>query len=357
MKKIFKIYMICALAVWISSCEEEIVEKAIVSSSVEANSMNDLDADSYELLEDNQELNFDTLSWSSTDFGFAASVNYTLQMDVKGDAFANAQVLATTYDTFAVITQGDLNKALLSLGLTAGESSEVAFNVVSTIESGEVAAVISSATHVAVVPFAPSVLKPLYIIGDDQAWDLGAALQLNVLEIGEYEVYGNFGNGSYWRFFEEADWGAVQYGFSFFSTVDSDLIDGGGGDSNFIFDAASGIYKLTVSLNDKTVTVEPATEPFLYIVGDLNGWSFDPLTWNGGGKYSGTATFTNGGIFRFFTEDGNWSSQQYNFNNISTLSSNLSGTTEGDANFTFVGASGTYDFTIDIYNGEFIITE
>lgn len=357
MKRILKIYMVFALAVLISSCEEEIVEKAIVSSTVAPNEMNLLNSAAYVLMEEEQTANFDSLSWTATDFGFSASVNYALQVDVKGNAFDNAQPLASTFETFAVITQGDLNKALLALGLTAGDPAEVEFNVVSTIESDEVDAVTSAATEASITPFAPSVLKPLYIIGDDQAWDLGAALQLNVLEIGEYEVYGTFGNGSIWRFFEEADWGAVQYGYSFFTTVDSDLADGGGGDSNFYFDAATGIYKVTVSLNDKVVTVEPATEPFLYIVGDLNGWSFDQATWNGGGKYSGTATFTNGQIFRFFTEDGNWSSMQYNYNNITTISSNLSGTTEGDANFTFVGTSGTYDYTIDIYTGELIIIE
>lgn len=348
--------ILVVLLAWVSlACEEELVDKAILTPEVGVNKLNDLPSSAYTLEEEAGAEVFETFTWSATDFGFDAAVSYTLQMDLADNQFSAPVNLATTYDLTATVTVAQLNKALLDKEVEAEQAVDVDFRVVSTVHS-EIESVISSAMTVAITPFKPSVITPLYIIGGDQGWSLANALELHVLELGEYEVVGTFGSGNIWRFFESPAWDAVQYGGTDF-TLDPMLTAMGDGDNNIRFDGTTGIYKMTVSLNTATITMEAAEEPTLYIVGDQNGWSFDQVTWLGGGKYQGSVTISYGQIFRFFTKADDWGSKQYNYTYFmdGTLSDNLDGTTEGDANLTFTGADGTYDFTVDLYNVSFII--
>lgn len=356
MKNISKLIFLLISTLCIVSCQENEVEKAILKSEVVPNSLAPLSADAFILTEETSEENFDSLTWTPTDFGFQSAVNYTLQFDLEGNEFASAVNLANTFELTTGFTKGDLNKNLLEKGVEGGVPAMVEFRVVSLVNE-EVEEVYSTTAKVSVTPFAPSVLSPLYMNGDDQGWNFDTALDFNILGIGEFEVIGNFTNGSYFRFFEEKSWEASQLGYTDFDVVDANLTEGKDDDDNFIFSGTSGVYKMTVSYASKTITMEAASEPTLYLVGDPNGWSFDQVTWLGGGKYEGTVTIATNNIFRFFTGDGDWGSKQYNYTYFmeGTLSENLSGTTEGDANFTFIGADGTYSFTVDLYTKTFII--
>jgi hypothetical protein len=197
----------------------------------------------------------------------------------------------------------------------------------------------------------------LYIVGDDQGWNLDAALQLMHMGNGVFEGIGTFGNGNIWRFFENPDWGAKQWNYNTFldGTIDPKLSGTTEGDANFTFEGETGIYKITVSTVDLTIVMEAATAPTLFIIGDDQGWDLGnayQLTWQGGYKYSGSTDFNNGSIFRFF-EKADWGAKQYNYNTFldGTIDeTNLTGTTEGDANFTFIGTSGTFNIDVDLLN-------
>lgn len=349
--------MIILVSSVMGACSEDLVDSAILSSGVDANSLLPLSASDYTLKEDDAGGTMDTLRWAAPDYGFQASVNYTVQVDLAANNFSNPADLSSTYDLKAPVNVGKLNSALLALGAVGEEPVEVAFRVESIIHSN-VDPVWSETITAMVSPYEVSELAPLYIIGDVQNWDLGAALQLNATDVGEYEVVGRFDNGGTWRFFEMPSWDAGQYGYGYFTAVDEKLEAVGDGDDNFVVTGTSGIYKLTVSLNTKTITMEPVDEPKLYIVGDHNDWTFEEVTWLGGGKYQGETTLSNGQAFRFFTVSGDWGSKQYNYSYFmeGMLSSNLSGTTEGDANFTFVGADGTYAIAVDLYQVSFELT-
>ncbi|AZQ64874.1 hypothetical protein EI427_21860 [Flammeovirga pectinis] len=358
MKNISKLLVLLFSLIGCISCQESETEKAILKSEVTANDLLPLSATSFVLSEEKSEENFDSLTWTPTDYGFQSAVNYTVQFDVEGNAFATPINLANTFELTSGFTVGNINKSLLEKGVAGGTAVNVEFRVVSLINE-EVAEVYSSVEKVEITPYAPSVLSPLYINGDDQGWNFDTSLDFNVLGIGEFELIGTFTNGSYFRFFEEKSWEASQLGYGDFEVVDANLTEAGDGDDNFIFSGTTGVYTMTVSYATKTITMTAASTPELYIVGDQNGWSFDAVTWLGGGKYEGTVTITNGQIFRFFTVDGDWGSQQYNYTYFmdGTLSDNLTGTTEGDANFTYVGADGTYKYTVDLYSKSFIIQE
>ncbi len=197
----------------------------------------------------------------------------------------------------------------------------------------------------------------LFIIGDAQGWDLNNALEMQSLGGGQFEVIGQFQQNGKFRFFSNPDWGADQFRFSSFSggTIDTELADGADGDSNFLFTAASGIYKMIVSINDKTISVESTTEPTLYIIGEDQGWNLAnafKLTWLGGGKYEGTTNFTNNATFRLF-DKADWPNGFGNyphFGDDGEVSALFENANDGDQNFRFVGTTGSYTMTVDLYN-------
>lgn len=204
--------------------------------------------------------------------------------------------------------------------------------------------------------------QSLFIVGDGYVgeWDLASALSFKSLGNNEFEAIGTFKTGKF-RFFAEADWGATQYGYSYFAdgSVDSELEDGEDGDSNFSFTGAPGIYKITVSLAEKTIVMEPVAAPTLYILGDDQAW--DPasavsLTWMEGGLYEGTADFTNGSIFRFFANNDpgawDWSGEQWRYSSFveGTIDPNLEDGGGADSNFLFGGTTGTYTIRVDLYD-------
>jgi hypothetical protein len=200
----------------------------------------------------------------------------------------------------------------------------------------------------------------LFLIGDPQGWQLDSTLAMRSLGGNVFEVVAEFENGQIFRFFKELDWGADQFRWSSFSggTVDPDLADGGGGDSNFRFAAASGVYKITVSISDKTIAVVPVDTPTLHLIGDDQSWTpanAVSLTWIGGGKFQGQATFTNNSIFRFFANNDpgewDWGGEQWRYSSFSegTIdSSNLGDGGGGDSNFRFIGTTGTHTITVNI---------
>jgi hypothetical protein len=429
-----------------------------LKSNVEPNAVDDLSSSSFVFTFDDNDEAFEEISWTEPDFGFGASVTYSLQIDKAGADFGNAYELTSTSGTSAVLTIGEINSALLALGLTPDQAADVEIRVVSTI-SGQVAPLQSTTLNVTMTPYATTFppiyivgdaqgwnldnalelqstgpgtyeatgifqlsgkfrffatpswdaeqyrastfaggtisnlissagdgdsnfifngatgyykinvnlttktiaieaasAPTMYIIGDVQGWNLGNALEMNSLGGGQFEVIGQFNQDAIFRFFVSPDWAADQYRWSSFAggTVDTELSDGGGSDSNFKFAATSGIYKVVLSVNDKTITVEPVAEPTLYIIGDDQGWNLNnafKLTWLGGGKYQGTTTFTNNKIFRFFDKP-DWSAGFGNYpyfedGEISDLFENGGG---NDSNFLFIGATGSYTVNVDLYN-------
>lgn len=103
----------------------------------------------------------------------------------------------------------------------------------------------------------PSAPEVIYIIGDNNGWSLDTAVPLNSIGFNKFEGTFTIANGNIFRFFLTPDWGATQWGWSYFvgGTVDANLADGGGGDSNFLFNGTTGTYKITADLKNKTIVM------------------------------------------------------------------------------------------------------
>lgn len=333
------------------ACEEE-GDKAILKTDVAANSIQPLSAASFTLLFDDSEKDFETIRWTKPDFGFPAAVSYTVEIDRSGANFANAYALATTDTVTANMTIGELNEALLEMGLTPEEAATLQLRVKSSINS-KVPPVYSTPVNVTITPYS-TVFPPIYIVGDAQGWNLANTLELQSIAPGKYEAIGTFQNNGKFRFFATPAWDAQQWGWSFFSggTVATDLSSGNDGDSNFLFGGASGYYKITVSLKDKTIALEASSAPTLFIIGDAQSWDLNKaleLHSLGNGQFEVVGQFQMNGKFRFFVSPG-WTAEQYRFSSFNggTVDSDLGDGADGDSNFLFKSATGVYKLTVNV---------
>ncbi len=333
------------------SCEEDF-EKITIKDEVAANTLANTSADSYVFTFESRSEVFNEFSWDAPDFGFDASITYTLQMDLAAGDFSSPTTIATTQDLTAAPTIQSLNNTLLGLGLEPDVASEVKFRIRSAVNAN-VEPVYSNVVTASITPYL-AVFPPIYIIGDAQGWVLGDALEVSSTGPGTYEAVGMFVNGGKFRMFATPSWDAEQWGYSYFDggTIPSTLIDGEDGDSNFIFDGTSGVYKISINLNAKTISMEESELPTLFVIGDGQGWDLQQaasLEFLGGGKYEGTAVLQKDGYFRFF-EKADWNATQFGYGYFAegSLPQNFTQAGDGDDNFIFAGETAEYLVTVDL---------
>jgi hypothetical protein len=122
------------------SCESD-VEKPVLpdASTFTAPALqNAATADPKEFTADNLADEFEEFTWSTADYGIGLSVKYELEIDDDQD-FSSSQVLGTVEGSGAeatrslVVTNEEMNDAMLALGLPGFEESTVYLRVKSTI--------------------------------------------------------------------------------------------------------------------------------------------------------------------------------------------------------------------------------
>ena len=335
----------------ITACEEE-MEKTMIKDEVTANALDEMSSSDYVLTFESRTEMFEEFVWTAPDFGFEASITYTLQMDTTGGGFAKPFSFPTTQTLTTSPTVNAVNAALLGMGAAPDVAVGVQFRVMSTV-SPNVAPVYTNVVSADVTPYLAT-FPPIYVIGDAQGWDLGNALEVTSTGPGTYEAVGLFQADGKFRFFATPSWDAEQWGWSFFEggTVASELASGEDGDSNFLFVGTTGVYKISVNLNAKTITLEEGELPTLFVIGDAQGWNLQEaleLTFLGGGRFEGTGLFQEDGYFRFF-EKADWAATQYGYSYFDggTIPAEFTDGGDGDSNFIFAGTSGTYNIAISL---------
>lgn len=354
MKKIiFSVIALLCFAAFVS-CEND-DPTAILSSDVQANELQAVSGSNFVLLRDNAADEFKTFEWTATDYGFNASVNYVVQMDVAGNNFESPFELAITRSLSSAITVGKMNEALLALGLTPEEASDVELRVVSTINSS-IDEVYSNTQMLTITPYATS-FPPI--------WGMGAALKgwgpwpANAVEwqsseFRKYETVAYFTNGQAFRWFAQLDWGPTSYNYPYFTSVSSVFENALDGDSNLKVAGASGWYKVNVDLTAKTVVAEAVAEPLMYMTGaGVGGWDQPgtgasvKMTYIKPGVFEGEADFVSGETFRFFAQ-ADWGPVSYNYPFFTTVDPLFENANDGDSNLRYLGTSGTQKVTVDI---------
>ncbi len=297
---------------------------------------------------------FEVFNWTKTDFGFAASTTYSLQMDKARRDFTTPVEIASTNNILsASITVGDMNKKLLEMGLDTDVASDIQIRVVATI-GDKVPSVYSDTKTITVTPYATS-FSPIYMVGDAlNGWNWNAGTPVEVLSSAPkiYETVAKFTNGNAFRFFAQQDWGPTSYNYPFFTTVSASFENAFDNDSNLKFIGTTGYYKVTVDLKNKTVAMLSVAEPVLYMTGAaLNGWSWDPgkpikLTYLKPGVFEATATFSKD-TFRFFAQ-ADWGPTSYNYPFFTTVNTKFENANDGDKNLRFIGTPGSYKITVNL---------
>ncbi|WP_421870748.1 SusE domain-containing protein [Marinoscillum sp.] len=333
------------------SCEED-MDKVTLKEEISVNTLAGTSSDNYTFTFETRQEVFNEFTWDVPDFGFEASITYTLQMDTASGDFSSPVNLVTTQSTTASPTIGVVNNALLGMGLDPDVAAGIKFRVMSSVGAG-VDPVYTNEVTTSITPYL-AVFPPIYIIGDAQGWDLGAALEVSSTGPGTYEAIGMFQEAGKFRMFATPSWDAEQWGFSFFEggSIPDIVVDGADGDSNFLFEGATGVYKITINLNTKTIVMEESELPTLFVIGDGQGWDLQraaSLAYMGGGKYEGTATLQKDGYFRLF-EKADWNASQYGAGYFAegSVPETFTAAGDGDDNFIFTGETAEYLVTVDL---------
>ena len=222
--------------------------------------------------------------WSPANYGFKASVTYTLQMDKKNNNFAGAITVGsptttklTSADTCSLLTN-DLNNKLLLLQLDPENpvAAGVEFRVKAYINDS-VPVLYSPVVSVTYTPyFIPIVYAKVYVPGDYQGWSPGNPFLASLNGDGKYEGYINMTTNGGYKITSDPDWNHTNWGGG--ATAGSLSATGG----NLTLPGV-GYYKINVNTSELTISTMLITS--WSVIGDVTGpgynWSNDVnLTYN-----------------------------------------------------------------------------
>lgn len=300
MKKIFnKIFIAITGIVLFAACKKEAVltylDVVPFPASLTASSNN------ISLSASNDDSSVITFSWPAVSFKIKAAVSYKLQLDVPADtigttAWSNALTIEAGNDVLSKsFTGADLNNiALTKLGLVADSMNTVVARAVAVLDRS----VYSNAVAVQIKPYKAVTRNVLYVPGEYQGWDPGAAPVI-AEATGRPKMYEGYyympGSGiKYFKFTDAPDWNHTNYGDGGNGSFSTDGAAGG------LFVPDGGYYQLTANLNTNTWTAAKTTWS---IIGDATpgGWDSDTqMTYDPVNQvWKITADMKSGGSFKF----------------------------------------------------------
>lgn len=272
-------YIIILLAAFValSGCEEVTYDPVLQLGDVPTLAV-PASGTTFVVTEENLDETMATFSWSEADFGFQAGVDYTVQMDVAGNGFADPADLGPTVNqTSLAVVHRRVNSALIARGLPSGTAHELEVRVVASV-SEEVEPLISPVLAITVTPFEQAIEYPkLYVPGAHQGWDPATAPNIySVPGNGQYDGYVHFADpNTEFKVTEGPNWD-VNYG----DTGADGTLDQNG--DNILANEA-GVYRLQVNINDLSFS---NTRTAWGIIGSATptGWdsdtdmTYDPAT-------------------------------------------------------------------------------
>lgn len=304
------------------------------------------------------------IKWDKADYGVSLKTNYSIEIDaIDGDYSAPLSIGTSNIDSL-IITQADLNKKVLELGLTPNEQGEVNLRVVAKVTDA-IAVKYSPIVKIKITPYSTK-FKSIYMIGAAlNGWDPAKAVEVaSTGEVKKFYTIAKFdasGDANF-RFYSDTNWGASLGGYDLFTNYPGDLLEEtGDGDKNFRFIGTSGWYKLSVDVATGSIEMTSTEEPLLYLTGDAtHGWNWDAPTsikWIGHEIWEGDVTFTQNNFFRLFGQK-DWGPVSFGYDIITDYDTNIIIIAEGhsDPNWQFIGNSGVYSVKVDKRNGSILLT-
>lgn len=275
-----------------------------------------------------------TFTWTAAEYGVKLGVQYTLQMDVKGNNFKNAVAILSSNNLTETITYDALNTKCTALGLENAKANDVELRVVTTIPTTNVPSLTSAAVAIQITPYSNK--DKLFMVGAFINWDANKAIEMNADLPGlEYNLFAYLPAGSEFKFIPTKGAWANDMGAS--KTEAGKLVVN---DEDNLKVTDAGVYEVQLNLNTMTWVIN---KQVFGLIGSATpgGWNestpmiLDPAT----RTYSCTLNLIGGNEFKFRAND-KW---DYNFGDNGN-----DGTLEaGGANIP-VAASGNYTITLKI---------
>lgn len=249
-----------------------------------------------------------TFSWTKADYNYNAAIQYTLQIDKKGNNFASPKAYAI--DASAASQQlsvADLNNALVLMGFAPGSASVLEARLKSELRTDK-DVLYSNLLELTVTPYPVIINYPsLYVPAAYQGWLPATAERVSsVLDNKYYEGYVYFGDAAnlIFKFTTDTQW-TTSYGWASSTNTDS-YAEGtmSSTASGNLFVPATGYYLLTADLNTNKWS---AAKTSFGVLGDATpgGWDadtdmvFDPAT----KEWKVTLNLIGGKVIKFRAND------------------------------------------------------
>jgi hypothetical protein len=284
-----------------------------------------------------------TYSWTaSTDWGYRAVVNYTLQIDQKGNGFRQAtDAFSAGNNLSKTFTVAALNQVINNMGLAAGRQHDLVIRVKAAVDTvGD--EVYSDSVLLTVTPYyVPKVYPNVYVPGGYEGWSfddprLGALASVNNDK--KYEGY---------LYFPDAN---TEFKIAAAKSWDVNYGDGGGGslvaNGGNLKAAEPGFYRLTADLNAMSWTL---TNTAWSITGNATAGADKAMTFDAATRKWSITTALQAGSFYF---------RANNANTITLSDDDNNGVlTAGSTGMISIETAGTYTITMDLNNpGNYIYT-
>ncbi len=282
MKNITK-SLIALFAIITLSCNVEDVQDRPVIEGVDSPILTaPADGAAYVLSPDNADNQAERFTWKSANYGGAVEINYTVEMDVKGNNFAKPQELGSVNsENQTSVSVAKMNGAALALGALPFAASDFEVRVSSNVGGSD--AMISNIVSIVVTPYTTESPK-LWIPGGYQAasgygadWTPSSAPQLQSSGYGktDFEGYVYFAAANEFLLTPASNFDNK---YTKGATAGTLLYNG----SDNLAIAAAGYYKIQADTNPEKLTYT-TTALAWGVVGDgtPGGWDADtPMTYN-----------------------------------------------------------------------------
>ena len=245
-KIISKITLLLSVFAVLTACEKEEIRAVLNPGAVpEIN----VSASSVTLTKDNADQNALTVSWTQPDYGFNASVQYRLLVDVVGNNFAAPQVFATGNALSKSWTHAQLNGLLQAMGIAPDEMVQLDFAVESILSDN--LAQRSVAANIQAVGYLDKLdlSSPWGVVGSGavNGWDGPDMPFYATSDAGIFVAYVALKDGEI-KIRQDNAWD-VNYG--------DDGADGSLEQNGANIAVTAGTYQITFNANDLSYTIEP----------------------------------------------------------------------------------------------------
>lgn len=341
MKNIYNLLLV-GLTVFAISCSNDPVGPTLINDNIEAPILTAPTSNStFTFAESTLGSAFPTFTWNPADFGFPAGVQYTLEMDLAANSFADPITLGNTSGKELGVLNSKINSVLLIKNVPDKVLTDISFRLIAKI-SDEVGLVYSDPLIVKIAPVKVKVDYPkLFVPGSYQGWkpEDQTTVIFSTKSDGKYEGYLNFSDpDTKFKFTEGPNWD-VNYG----DTGADGMLDRNGDD---IAVTLPGMYKMNVNINTLTFTAVPANWGIIGS-GTPTGWDSDTdLVYDAVTKtLKVTLALSNGGEIKFRANDG-W--------DLDFGDNNTNGSLEyGGANIPVPAGGGTFEIELILNTGDY----